>query len=488
MSFVEAASAEPAALAARNRQVTDPSAMPAGRDSSGLSFASIFTMARESTWLDSLLSRRGEAAGGRATVQQRAEKSTRADREDEKPREVNPPESSERSRRQDQGRRGEEAPQAESACQDEPRKEVKSRDDREQARAMDTDRGSADSTSREQTAEAARESQEDNQQETADSTENAPGEAEPLPVIVGPLPGLTILEPPVAGQMSAPAQEASVSVVSGPVFVSVVPGPVSMSPQTTSGASGPQMTTMSQPLPIQPVESQANSDAAGSRQDAAAAGASKNGEATARPGGSSQGFANLLDQVGRERGSAVARQGGPGAPVSGTDDGVKLGRGESLEQLARVVRSSLTGRTSSMTLCLDPPELGQLKVDVRMSDQNMVLRFQTETRAAHDLLETRLHELRHSLEQHGVRLDRVEVELRPPATWGQQGREADGQPRHGEPGSGQARNPQGESQGTYGSGDSENLPEEALSRSSAWDGSKADESGVPAETGVDLIV
>lgn len=101
-------------------------------------------------------------------------------------------------------------------------------------------------------------------------------------------------------------------------------------------------------------------------------------------------------------------------PSKHTPDNVSLDRPQGAEELARVVRAQVGSKHSSMTLRLDPPELGRVRVDVRMHNDIMSVRFQADSQAGHDAIQGRLRELTGALEQQGVRLDRVEVEFRPP--------------------------------------------------------------------------
>jgi hypothetical protein len=68
-----------------------------------------------------------------------------------------------------------------------------------------------------------------------------------------------------------------------------------------------------------------------------------------------------------------------------------------------------------MLLRLDPPELGRLRISVQMHDQLLTLKVQAETSAGHDALQSRISELRSALQQQGIQLQQLDVELRSPA-------------------------------------------------------------------------
>ncbi|MBP7933860.1 MAG: flagellar hook-length control protein FliK [Phycisphaerae bacterium] len=142
--------------------------------------------------------------------------------------------------------------------------------------------------------------------------------------------------------------------------------------------------------------------------------AARGGQATTRSGAAPAEFQSLLQQAGRGR-SAVAAGVGGSAKNGSTAEEAALdpSRAESIEKLARVLRLQLGTRNSSMSLRLDPPELGNVRIEVRMQDQTLTVKFQVDTQAGHGVLQSRLDTLRQTLEQQGVRVDQVTVEYRP---------------------------------------------------------------------------
>ncbi|HUN82515.1 MAG TPA: flagellar hook-length control protein FliK, partial [Phycisphaerae bacterium] len=66
------------------------------------------------------------------------------------------------------------------------------------------------------------------------------------------------------------------------------------------------------------------------------------------------------------------------------------------------------------TLQLDPPELGQIRIDIRLHDQGMALRVDAQSAATAKLVESRLPELRDALAIHGIRVDDSQVVVRTP--------------------------------------------------------------------------
>jgi hypothetical protein len=93
--------------------------------------------------------------------------------------------------------------------------------------------------------------------------------------------------------------------------------------------------------------------------------------------------------------------GGPAAPASPVD------------RLTQVLSSSVTPRSSFLRLQLEPPELGQLRIEVRMNQDVLSMRVQAETSAVKGLIEERMGELKAAMHQQGIRVDRVDVDVKP---------------------------------------------------------------------------
>ncbi len=86
--------------------------------------------------------------------------------------------------------------------------------------------------------------------------------------------------------------------------------------------------------------------------------------------------------------------------------------GAAVENAVRGMNAGgLNGRQQA-TLRLDPPELGQLRVLVRMHDGAMTLHVRTEHRNVTRLIESRMGELRDALAEHGIRMDQTSVVTR----------------------------------------------------------------------------
>lgn len=497
MGYVEAATTGPAARPARGGQTAaDTTAMPDGPPGPARNFASIFAMTRQSAWLDSLLNRRGESVGTRTGQQQRTRQALKNQPLQETPNQVRHDEADKTPSRSERLRAArEERPSSSERAQKEDhssRKEIQDRRSDRPATREHAEPGRQTAESPEQIREPQPEQPPTDPDMQAGQTNVGPQDAgaEVTTQVPAPVPPTATASNAVGSTVSSPG--GNTAVLSLPASV---PGPGV--PGVTTAQAMPVAELA--PMPVQSAGDKSAGGNAGTPQDSAAAtgGAAQGGDAAAKPADANTEFQDLLQQLGRERSPAVMRPAAPGAARQLPDGEIKLARSEAVEQLARIVRSNLGARNSSMTLQLDPPELGHLRVDVRMHEQNLLLRFQAETQAARGMLETRLGELRQALEQHGIQLDRVEVSVRPPVSPDQQGHGADGQPAQhnlpqgGEPGSGQAHGQQqGGGQESYGSDSTYSQSPEGWSGNDAtvYQGLQVDEAGVPAETGVDLIV
>jgi flagellar hook-length control protein FliK len=82
---------------------------------------------------------------------------------------------------------------------------------------------------------------------------------------------------------------------------------------------------------------------------------------------------------------------------------------ENLNKIVNVIRSNIGHRQSQLTVRLDPPELGQIRVDIKLVDNNLQLAITTETNEARQMLTSRMETLRQTLEQSGIRMAKFEV-------------------------------------------------------------------------------
>ena len=106
----------------------------------------------------------------------------------------------------------------------------------------------------------------------------------------------------------------------------------------------------------------------------------------------------------------TANKDGSTAAAKGTMESRGSPRTE-FDQLVRSIRLSLGTRRSSARMRLEPPELGRIRVDVQIDGQNVRLGIQTETQAARRLIAERAEQLKDSLAEHGIRVERFEVVL-----------------------------------------------------------------------------
>lgn len=83
-----------------------------------------------------------------------------------------------------------------------------------------------------------------------------------------------------------------------------------------------------------------------------------------------------------------------------------------VERLTRVLASTAGPRTSYLKLQLEPPQLGQIRLEVRLNQDGLSIRVQAESPAVRDVLADRAGDLRTALEQQGLHVDRLSVEVR----------------------------------------------------------------------------
>ncbi|NLE28318.1 MAG: flagellar hook-length control protein FliK [Phycisphaerae bacterium] len=85
---------------------------------------------------------------------------------------------------------------------------------------------------------------------------------------------------------------------------------------------------------------------------------------------------------------------------------------DNMTKIMHIIRSNLGRRQSQLTVRLDPPELGKMRVDIKVIDSNLTLTITTETEQAGQMLTNRMETLKNSLEQNGINLAKFEVVTR----------------------------------------------------------------------------
>ena len=82
---------------------------------------------------------------------------------------------------------------------------------------------------------------------------------------------------------------------------------------------------------------------------------------------------------------------------------------ENLNRIVQIIRSNIGRRQSQMTVQLDPPQLGKLRLDIRLNDNILQLNIMTETTEARQIIIDRMETLRANLETSGIQISRFEV-------------------------------------------------------------------------------
>ncbi|HWL95141.1 MAG TPA: flagellar hook-length control protein FliK [Phycisphaerae bacterium] len=80
-----------------------------------------------------------------------------------------------------------------------------------------------------------------------------------------------------------------------------------------------------------------------------------------------------------------------------------------IESLARSLQTSGSPGRFQATMRLDPPELGQVSVQIKMRDGVMTLNVQTENAGVTRLIESRMGDLHDALAEHGIRVEHTHV-------------------------------------------------------------------------------
>ncbi|MBN2583404.1 MAG: flagellar hook-length control protein FliK [Planctomycetes bacterium] len=89
---------------------------------------------------------------------------------------------------------------------------------------------------------------------------------------------------------------------------------------------------------------------------------------------------------------------------------------EQVERIVRVMRASISRGGSRVNMRLDPPELGQLRIQMQIRNGEMVARFETQTDSARNWVHSQLGSLREALAGQNIRLVQASVENRGPGS------------------------------------------------------------------------
>jgi len=166
------------------------------------------------------------------------------------------------------------------------------------------------------------------------------------------------------------------------------------------------------------------SDSAGVRSQPAQSDTSVSATQAQTPSGmgptTSQGAANSTASTAVSTASGLALGVGDGAsPQAGKPDAAGLppsllnAPGNSnVDRMVSVLKAHVGQHTSEIRLQLDPPDLGQVRIDVHMRQGTLLLDVETETSAGRDLINSRMEELRDALARHGIVVERVNVQMR----------------------------------------------------------------------------
>ncbi len=82
-----------------------------------------------------------------------------------------------------------------------------------------------------------------------------------------------------------------------------------------------------------------------------------------------------------------------------------------VRQVVEQLHVSPRNESSSITIRMQPEELGHLKVDLVIIKEHVTAHLQAQNHQAQDILERHIHRLRESLEQQGLKLDDIQVSV-----------------------------------------------------------------------------
>lgn len=190
------------------------------------------------------------------------------------------------------------------------------------------------------------------------------------------------------------------------------------SPVRAAGCAGVAATSRPEGAAAVPVTGSPPAEPAPARRPAAAEARQETGPARAAgkldapPPSAGSRDTNAVSHAARDV-AAGGRGAAPGPGVRSAVTSSERNPDGAVEQLVRVLRSRMSERQSQVTMRLDPPSLGGIRISMEVNARELSLRIDSETHLAHRLLSQQADELRAALEAGGIRLERLE--LHPPA-------------------------------------------------------------------------
>ena len=82
-----------------------------------------------------------------------------------------------------------------------------------------------------------------------------------------------------------------------------------------------------------------------------------------------------------------------------------------VDQVGKQISKSILRGDQFVTLQLKPPDLGKVNIKIDIKDHNLKLSMTAEHHTAKELLLNNIHELKEALVQHGVKLEKVDVQI-----------------------------------------------------------------------------
>ena len=79
--------------------------------------------------------------------------------------------------------------------------------------------------------------------------------------------------------------------------------------------------------------------------------------------------------------------------------------------MSRALQTAVNQRGGALTLRLQPPELGSLKIEMLVRDGVVNARFTAQADSVRNLLMDQMGHLRHALDKQGLVIDKLEVQL-----------------------------------------------------------------------------
>ena len=94
-------------------------------------------------------------------------------------------------------------------------------------------------------------------------------------------------------------------------------------------------------------------------------------------------------------------------------DKMDIDASKNVDNIVKSVKTMVSNNTSSMVIRLDPPELGEMRINIRSGSDGMTIEIQAANAKSQQMLQQNSGQLRSALESSGINVNNVDIQFKP---------------------------------------------------------------------------